>query len=231
LYNDGQSLTTSEELYSVAKFVGSGQYKPNNPDGLWSGTKGLLKTIANVGITLGGIAEYGYDKLFDRKKFAEDIVTRLDENNPNDKIILDKLYSGRNINIRDAQERLKYWNIHTERLDNLYNRWYKYDQTRLKEGLTRMAIPFTDKELLIDTSDPEYVPEQWRAEQQIHAGEFWSHPLYTTPEVGSTIGLMSGMVGTMVVDGVAQLAIRELPSLVLTPEAKLLKLAHLYKSP
>jgi hypothetical protein len=121
--------------------------------------------------------------------------------------------------------------MHTERLDNLYDRWYKYDLKRKQEGLSRLAIHFTDKELLIDTSDPEDVPEQWRAEQQVHAGEFWSHPLYTLPEVGSTIGLGAGMVGTIVADGIARLAIRELPALVLTPEAKLLKLSKLYKSP
>ena len=54
--------------------------------------------------------------------------------------------------------------MHTERLDNLYNNWYKSDLKRYKEGLTRLAIPFTDKELFIKTSDPEDVPEDWRTQ-------------------------------------------------------------------
>lgn len=231
LYNNGELLTGSEEAYAASKFIGNSMYTPNKPESLWSATKGLLKTVANFGIAIGKGLEYGYTQAFDRKGFAEDVVQQLDENKENDKRIIDKLYNGQNINVQDVQERLQYWNMHTERLDNLYDRWYKYDLKRKQEGLSRLAIPFTDKELLIDTSDPEDVPEEWRAEQQVHAGEFWSHPLYTLPEVGSTIGLGAGMVGTIVADGIARLAIRELPALVLTPEAKLLKLSKLYKSP
>jgi hypothetical protein len=35
-------------------------YTPNKPEGLWSATKGLLKTVANFGIAIGKGLEYGY---------------------------------------------------------------------------------------------------------------------------------------------------------------------------
>ena len=231
MYNDGKTLSAGEELTGTAAFVDRGKYDINPPSGIWDATKGLLKTVANTFIHLGQWAEYGYTAATDRKGLMEDVVRNVDENTPEGRAVIDKLYDGKNINISDIENRLQTWNMHTERLDNLYNNWYKSDLKRYKEGLTRLAIPFTDKELFIKTSDPEDVPEDWRTQQQIHAGEFWSHPLYTLPEVGSTIGLASGMVGSMVADGLARMVIKELPTVMLAPEAKLLKMAKMYKSP
>lgn len=61
--------------------------------------------------------------------------------------------------------------------------------------------------------DPEDVSQEWRRNQETLSGSIW-HPVYMLPEIGSTLGMIEGMIETIGLNAAAEAAIRKLPSLV-----------------
>jgi hypothetical protein len=65
-----------------------------------------------------------------------------------------------------------------------------------------------------DVFDPEDVSKEWRDNQEKLSGSIW-HPVYMIPEIGSTLGMVEGMIGSMSINVAAEAAIRKLPSIAL----------------
>lgn len=87
---------------------------------------------------------------------------------------------------------------------------YTADERAKQLGL--MKIPFTS--IYTKMYDPWDISPEWRQAQQEHAGEFW-HPLYMLPELGSSLGLMQGMVYSVGLNVVANRVVQALPAFII----------------
>lgn len=159
------------------------------------------------------------------------------ENYFTDKFI-DDLYIGERIAYDNKYakkgEEYDLWKNHNKRLEEEYNLELDqyiedFNNGNLKIPFTELPVDswkwlssfFTRKYQYIENEglsipnawDPEDVSEQWRRDQEQNAGSVL-HPLYMVPEIGSTLGMIEGMLGTIGLNVAAEAVIRRLPDIL-----------------
>lgn len=172
-------------------------------------------------------------------------ISRLDDGDP----LIDRLYKGRNISKEDDTT-LKNNEDYYKRLLNQYDMKIKADLEFYREGVLHPSViakslPFVGESVFGDLNqsdleggkgvggvewnkykvyNPEDIDEQYKKEQQENNWKVW-RPDYWIPEVGSSLGLGVGMVGTAASGGLTNFVMKKLP-VWLNPQSKLLTAAQ-----
>lgn len=172
-------------------------------------------------------------------------ISRLDDGDP----LIDRLYKGRNISKEDDTT-LKNNEDYYKRLLNQYDMKIKADLEFYREGVLHPSViakslPFVGEDVFGDLNqsdleggkgiggvewnkykvyNPEDIDEQYKKEQQENNWKVW-RPDYWIPEVGSSLGLGVGMVGTAASGGLTNFVMKKLP-VWLNPQSKLLTAAQ-----
>ena len=219
---DTPKSVKGESLYETAK---------NAASSVMTGIENAFTSIGNVGISLAA----GVDKLaskiglsdYDDGYATSKALSALPDGNP----LINRLYKGANITTDiEAKKRKDLWQKHNRRLREQYNLEldkYIEDYTNgnwkvpLSENAIDMLKWFSPSRqydantgiTINNVWDPEDVSQEWRNNQEKYTGSIW-HPIYMLPEVGSTLGMIEGMIETIGLNVAAEAAIRKLPSLI-----------------
>ena len=192
-----------------------------------SGFASFLGNTLQVGDNLFDVAGDYVDKLatsigIDHQD-NEYMASQAIQNIPVDDPMVRKYYKGSQISSSATlDDKLNNWTSETDRSLNKLSQEYKTDLYRHKKGL--LHIPLINAN--IDIQDSEDVSPEWRKEQEEHNSQFW-HPLYVLPEVGSSIGMGTGMVANMGISALSEYIIRKIPSFVIgSGKFKALKMAQ-----
>ena len=150
---------------------------------------------------------------------------------PDENPLIQRLYKGANIATDiESRDRKTRWEDNNRRLKEQYNleldkyiedftngNWKIPLSEDIKDALkwvapSRQYEPNTGI-TINNVWDPEDVSQQWRENQEKYTGSIW-HPLYMLPEIGSTLGMVEGMIETVGLNVAAEAAVRKLPSLI-----------------
>lgn len=228
---DTNKMDALDEMYINSAYINKNTDKTNYIDGsiggffnqiganalnVLSSAEGAIDWV----ITTGGQAIsnlFGQGSSVNGYKTGE-VIKRLDSNNEQDRMFLNKLYKGSFLNVGDVVESID---------ENRIKQWKEYNSRRINELTAELKsdIEFSKdgKIFGIDIYDPEDIPQQFKDEQEKFGDSFWNYLnpykgiLYTLPEVASTVGLAKYQVEATGVNGLLAYVSRELPVWAIGP--------------
>lgn len=215
--------TEADDAANIAKaYMQNGIENPATQQSFWDagGTvvNDVFQAVDNAINLVYDAATTGIDSLIGGdawKKHKGYMTAEAIKTLPSDDPLVQKLYKGTNITKdTELQQRLENWSNYNNREFDAHNAKYQASLETLRTGTLKLKVPFIDsKSMKIDIWDPEDVPEEWRKNQEKYAGSLM-HPIYSFPELGSTIGLAAGMVGSIASVGFGEYIARKLPTWV-----------------
>lgn len=213
----------------------------NSAGALWSQVENSFDALGNaltsgVNLISKGLSEIGIGDYDDGYLTAKAIQSLSSKDEQNSRWI-NHMYKGSDV-ISDSglDKRYNDWREHNDRLGEQYTQELDKYIKDTREG--NLKIPMSENAIdalkwfsptkkydpntgltINSVWDPEDVSKEWRQNQQNLSGSIW-HPIYMLPEIGSTLGMIEGMIETIGVNAASEAVIRKLPSLIMGGEYK-----------